>query len=176
MFINNYRYLYIPLGGSKHAILATLTVFTFVALWHDLSLKLLTWGWVISLFVLPEMAAKQVVSYRIVRNFCCIIFFTKADSSRAFEQYGKQWWYRHLAALGGVVNVLMMMTANLIGFAIGTDGMGYMWGKIIGSWEGIRFMLIACGGLFVGVQIMFEYRSVFIILSSFSCSSLIWYQ
>ena len=34
------------------------------------------------------------------------------------------------------MNVLMMMTANLIGFAIGTEGMGYMWGQMIGSWEG----------------------------------------
>lgn len=30
----------------------------------------------------------------------------------------------------------MMMTANLIGFAIGTEGMSYMWGQMIGSWEG----------------------------------------
>lgn len=131
------RYLYIPLGGSKHAIVATLVVFTFVALWHDLSLKLLTWGWVISLFVLPEMAAKKFVPSRI---------------------YGGNWWYRHVAAMGGVVNVLMMMTANLIGFAIGTEGMGYMWGQMIGSWEGVKFMLVASFCLFVGVQFMFEYR------------------
>lgn len=56
-------YIYVPLGGAKHAILATLVVFTFVALWHDLSLKLLTWGWVISLFVLPEMLSKKFVPY-----------------------------------------------------------------------------------------------------------------
>lgn len=30
----------------------------------------------------------------------------------------------------------MMMTANLIGFAIGTEGMSYMWGKMIGTSEG----------------------------------------
>lgn len=51
-------------------------------------------------------------------------------------QYGRTGWYRHLAALGGVLNILMMMTANLIGFAIGTEGMSYMWGKMIGTWEG----------------------------------------
>jgi D-alanyl-lipoteichoic acid acyltransferase DltB (MBOAT superfamily) len=61
-----HRYLYIPLGGSSK-IWTTLVVFSFVALWHDLSLKLLTWGWVISLFVLPEMAAKKFVPYSIVR-------------------------------------------------------------------------------------------------------------
>ena len=110
-------------------------VFTFVALWHDLSLKLLTWGWVISLFVLPEMAAKKFVSFRIVRSlFIPCVHVRDTDT---LAQYGGNWWYRHVAALGGVVNVLMMMTANLIGFAIGTEGMGYMWGKMIGSWEGL---------------------------------------
>ncbi len=62
------RYIYVPLGGAKHAILATVVVFTFVALWHDLSLKLLTWGWVISLFVLPEMTARKLVPYDKVRT------------------------------------------------------------------------------------------------------------
>ncbi|ORY77588.1 MBOAT, membrane-bound O-acyltransferase family-domain-containing protein [Leucosporidium creatinivorum] len=131
------RYIYIPLGGTSHAWLATLIVFTFVALWHDLSLKLLTWGWVISLFVLPEMIAKKVVPW---------------------EKYGHHSFYRHLAALGGVVNILMMLTANLIGFAIGTEGTRYMWRSMVGSWEGIRFMVVASACLFVAVQVMFEYR------------------
>ncbi|KAG8708226.1 glycerol transporter [Ceratobasidium sp. 395] len=39
------RYIYIPLGGSAHVLRNTLAVFTFVALWHDLSFKLLAWGW-----------------------------------------------------------------------------------------------------------------------------------
>ena len=60
--------------------------------------------------------------------------------------------------MGGVFNILMMMTANLVGFVIGTDGMKYMIEQITGSWEGIRFLLFACACLFVGVQIMFEYR------------------
>ena len=52
----------------------------------------------------------------------------------------------------------MMMTANLVGFAIGTDGMRYMVEQLLGSWEGVEFMVIACAVLFVGVQVMFEYR------------------
>lgn len=38
-----------------------LLVFTFVALWHDLSLHLLAWGWLITLFVLPETMAVKLV-------------------------------------------------------------------------------------------------------------------
>lgn len=134
------RYIYIPVGGSKntYGIPATLLVFTFVALWHDLSLKLLTWGWLITLFIVPEIAFKS--------------FLLPAS------KFGHHWWYRHLAACGGVFNVLLMMTANLIGFAIGADGMKYMWEQLLGSWDGVRFMLTACFGLFVGVQLMFEYR------------------
>lgn len=112
-------------------------VFTFVALWHDLSLKLLTWGWLISFFLVPEIVARKNVPA---------------------SKYGHTWWYRHVAAIGGVGNVLMMMTGNLVGFAIGTDGMRYMAEQLLGSWGGVRFMTTACAVLFVGVQIMFEYR------------------
>jgi D-alanyl-lipoteichoic acid acyltransferase DltB (MBOAT superfamily) len=54
------RYIYIPLGGAKNVVLSTLLVFTFVALWHDLSFKLLAWGWLVSLFILPEIVARQL--------------------------------------------------------------------------------------------------------------------
>lgn len=57
------RYLYIPVGGSKNVAAATLLVFTFVALWHDLSFRLLAWGWLVSLFVLPEVAARATIPF-----------------------------------------------------------------------------------------------------------------
>jgi D-alanyl-lipoteichoic acid acyltransferase DltB (MBOAT superfamily) len=103
------------MGGSNNSVAAILLVFTFVALWHDLSLKLLAWGWLVTLFILPEIMARKIVSK---------------------DQFGKQWWYRHVCALGGVVNVLMMMSANLVGFAIGTDGMAYMWQQLLRNWSG----------------------------------------
>ncbi|GAA5825473.1 hypothetical protein JCM5353_005315 [Sporobolomyces roseus] len=131
------RYLYVPLGGSKRPILSTLVVFTFVALWHDLSMRLLAWGWIISLFVLPEMLCTTLISYK---------------------KYGEQWWYRHLAAIGGVFNVLLMMTANLVGFVVGIDGAKGLWKKMLGTIDGRVFMGLASGCLFVAVQVMFEYR------------------
>lgn len=134
------RYIYIPVGGARNTfgIPATLLVFTFVALWHDLSLKLLTWGWLVTLFILPEIVGKTVLCPQ--------------------AKYGDRWWYRHVCALGGVFNVLLMMTANLVGFAIGLDGISYMWSQLLGSWAGVQFLLAACATLFVGVQAMFEYR------------------
>ena len=58
------RYIYVPLGGSKNALFTTVLVFTFVALWHDLSFKLLAWGWLVSLFILPELACGALLPAR----------------------------------------------------------------------------------------------------------------
>ncbi|GAA5985144.1 hypothetical protein JCM10908_002541 [Rhodotorula pacifica] len=131
------RYLYIPLGGAARPLLATLGVFTFVALWHDLRLRLLVWGWGITLFVVPEMIGRQIVPY---------------------SKYGSKPWYRHLAAVGGVANILLLMTANLVGFVVGIDGGKELWGVMLGDWDGRIFLLTASACLFVAVQVMFEYR------------------
>ncbi|KAA1094233.1 glycerol transporter [Puccinia graminis f. sp. tritici] len=131
------RYLYIPLGGAANMVPATVVVFTFVALWHDLSFKLLTWGWLVSLFVLPEVLAKQ----------------TFAKSS-----YRARHWFRHLVALGGTLNVMTMMSANLVGFSIGIDGVKFMWHELLGSWAGVRVLAAILGVVFCAVQVMIEYR------------------
>ncbi len=72
----------------------------------------------------------------------------------------------------------MMMSANLVGFAIGVDGMKYMIQELFKNVEGkhfmsnslgsliilrlsvlgLMFLFISCCCLFVGVQVMFEYR------------------
>ncbi len=54
------RYLYIPLGGSKTYMWNIWIIFTFVAIWHDIELKLLIWAWAIALFILPEYLCKKV--------------------------------------------------------------------------------------------------------------------
>lgn len=131
------RYIYIPLGGSSHVLRNTLVVFSFVALWHDLSFKLLAWGWLVSLFVVPEVLARSLVPR---------------------SKFGDRAWYRHVCALGGVGNVLLMMGANLVGFVIGLDGMRYFVSELLGSWQGLRFLLAAIVCLFIAVQVMFEYR------------------
>ncbi|KAF8903744.1 MBOAT, membrane-bound O-acyltransferase family-domain-containing protein [Gymnopilus junonius] len=131
------RYIYIPLGGANNVIVNTLLVFSFVALWHDLTFRLLAWGWLISLFVLPELTAAYLLPTK---------------------KYGKYWWYRHACAVGGVLNILMMMAANLVGFVVGTDGVKFFFSQLFGTWEGIRFMVLCSFCLFVGVQLMFEYR------------------
>ncbi|PWW73780.1 MBOAT-domain-containing protein [Tuber magnatum] len=132
------RYIYIPFGGASRPIANMVIVFTFVALWHDLSFKLLTWGWLVVLFVIPELVCRKVFS------------------KRRFE--GRETAYRYLSGLGAVGNVLMMMGANLVGFAIGVEGVRDLIRGVLGSWEGFGFVALACTALFMAAQIMFEVR------------------
>mgnify|MGYP001167222315 CR=1 FL=1 len=129
------RYIYIPLGGSNNRILTSLAVFSFVAIWHDIQLKLLLWGWLVVIFLLPEMFATQF-----------------------FNRYRSKKWYRHLCAIGGVINIWMMMIANLFGFCLGPDGTKQFLNDMFGTSEGIVFAIGASGALFIAVQVMFEQR------------------
>ncbi|KAK9460309.1 MBOAT, membrane-bound O-acyltransferase family-domain-containing protein [Lipomyces oligophaga] len=131
------RHMYIPLGGASSPIRNMLLVFTFVAFWHDIQLRLLAWGWLITLFVVPEVVAK-------------LVFPPKRWASSPV--------YRHMCALGAVFNIYMLMVANLVGFAIGLDGVRDMFQDLFRSWAGIPYFLLTSGALFVGVQIMFEVR------------------
>ncbi|PON28391.1 hypothetical protein TGAM01_v202884 [Trichoderma gamsii] len=140
------RYIYVPLGGSSFrswvssakSVITYLLVFTFVALWHDIKLRLLIWGWLIVIFMVPEWTATY--------------FFPK----RKWENRPTQ--YRMLCCVGAVGNVLMMISANLVGFAVGLDGLRSILSSILHDWSGVFFILIASSCLFVGIQIMFEIR------------------
>ena len=155
------RYIYVPLGGSSFrdwrdtvkSIVSFFLVFSFVALWHDIQLRLLIWGWLIVFFMVPEWTAAW-------------LFPKRKWESRPTE-------YRMLCCLGAVGNVLMMMCANLVGFAVGLDGLQSIISGILHDWSGIApfipccfsadnigfiFLVVACSCLFVGIQVMFEIR------------------
>ncbi|KAI0016161.1 MBOAT family protein [Xylariomycetidae sp. FL0641] len=140
------RYIYVPLGGSSfrsakeaaRSVLTYILVFTFVALWHDIQLRLLIWGWLIVFFMLPEMAAG-------------LLFPKRQWEDRPFT-------YRMLCGVGAVVNVFMMMMANLVGFAFGLDGLRSIIAGIFENFSGFVFLLGASTALFAAVQIMFEIR------------------
>ncbi|KAL0075901.1 MBOAT, membrane-bound O-acyltransferase family-domain-containing protein [Phycomyces blakesleeanus] len=131
------RYIFVPLGGSKYMMFNMWVVFTFVALWHDIEMKLLAWGWLICLFLLPELLATRI--------------FT-------FQKYGKKPYYRFVCGVGAVFNIMMMMAANLVGFSIGLDGLKDMVSGIFQTSEGFMFLLIASVCMYVGAQVMFEIR------------------
>lgn len=105
------RYIYVPMGGvsSKDwkstvmSVVNYIVVFTFVALWHDISLNLLVWGWLVVFFMLPEVIAGMLFPRRRWENNLTA--------------------YRVLCGFGTVGNLLMMMMANLVGFAVGVEGL-----------------------------------------------------
>ncbi|KAK9473288.1 MBOAT, membrane-bound O-acyltransferase family-domain-containing protein [Dipodascopsis tothii] len=132
------RYIYIPLQGSKYPIRNMLIVFTFVAVWHDIQLKMLAWGWLITLFVLPEVFAKM-------------LFPAKKWKGRP--------QYRFMSAVGAVCNIWLMMIANLVGFVVGLDGARDLFSLLFTTYSGLFFVTVASMALFVGVMLMYEVRS-----------------
>eukprot|EP00164_Ancoracysta_twista_P009693 GFYU01014429.1.p1 GENE.GFYU01014429.1~~GFYU01014429.1.p1 ORF type:complete len:569 (+),score=149.51 GFYU01014429.1:143-1849(+) len=119
------RYIYIPLGGGKRKFLVIWVVFVFVALWHEISLDLLTWAWTICLFLLPELGLKWYFSQPQWKEFTTTLAYT------------------NLAAAGGAVTIFVMMAANLIGFSVGVEGTLIFYNKVF-SFEGASVVL---GGL-----------------------------
>jgi protein-cysteine N-palmitoyltransferase HHAT len=107
----NIRYIFVPLGGASTRTWRSTAmtfvnysaVFTFVALWHDISLNLLIWGWLIVLFLLPEAIAGYLFPKRNWENNLTA--------------------YRMLCGIGAVGNLMLMMMANLVGFVVGVDGL-----------------------------------------------------
>ncbi|CAG7940162.1 unnamed protein product [Penicillium salamii] len=155
------RYIYIPLGGGgggqrppgaprpasppKSGFMSKflqirnfLMVFTFVALWHDINLRLLMWGWLVTLFVLPEVLGGMLFP--------------------AHRWRSRPTAYRVICGIGSVGNIFMMMVANLVGFALGLDGLKDLLAGLTGSYSGLAYLVSCCVVLFVGVQVMFEVR------------------
>jgi D-alanyl-lipoteichoic acid acyltransferase DltB (MBOAT superfamily) len=159
------RYIYVPLGGASARTWTSIVrtginyaaVFTFVALWHDISLNLLIWGWLIVLFMMPEVIAGYIFPRKKWENNLTA--------------------YRVLCGVGVVGNLIMMMMANLVGFAVGVEGLksiihgifrdysgsSYLLLSVLQDDElileiGLVFLVTASSALFVGIQVMFEVR------------------
>lgn len=92
-------------------------VFTFVALWHDMTLKLLTWGWLLAVFFIPETLASRWASSR--------------------PGFVDKWYYRHVVSCGAVANIGMMIIANLVGFGVGTGGTRALLDQVRGVCRGV---------------------------------------
>lgn len=140
------RYIYIPLGGASfrdaksavRSVFNYMLSFTFVALWHDIQLRLLIWGWLVVLFMLPEMTARAMFP--------------------APKWEDRPTAYRIISCVGAVANIILMMMANLVGFAFGVDGLHAILKGIFRDLQGISFLTVACVALFTGAQLMFEIR------------------
>jgi D-alanyl-lipoteichoic acid acyltransferase DltB (MBOAT superfamily) len=130
------RYLYVPLGGSHTRHWNVWVVFTFVAIWHDLHLKLLAWAWIICLLIVPEV---------LLRNWA-------QDARRQWLR--DAWYYRPLCGVCAAAMVVALMFINLIGFFTGIDGIRYILAHVDAT-----FLVSAIGTFYIGAMIMFKVRA-----------------
>jgi D-alanyl-lipoteichoic acid acyltransferase DltB (MBOAT superfamily) len=115
------RYVYIPLGGSKSPgmkLLNTIIVFLFVAVWHDTEWRYIHWAWIVLAAIAPELVSRHVYyETKIGKKFrhnCPLI--------------GKV-----LVTVGGGLNVLLMMSANLVGYVYGIEGLSILTQTVVHS-------------------------------------------
>nr|KAJ0193140.1 hypothetical protein LSAT_V11C800420350 [Lactuca sativa] len=96
-------HVHIPLGGSGRKLLNVWVVFTFVAIWHDLECKLLSWAWLTCIFFIPETLLKSTTT-----SFQICWF-----SLKEFEN-------DHFALIS------IWHVANLVGFVIRPSGISWL--------------------------------------------------
>eukprot|EP00698_Gefionella_okellyi_P000920 TRINITY_DN10799_c0_g1_i1.p1 TRINITY_DN10799_c0_g1~~TRINITY_DN10799_c0_g1_i1.p1 ORF type:complete len:520 (-),score=81.97 TRINITY_DN10799_c0_g1_i1:61-1620(-) len=128
------RYVYIPLGGQKWYALNIWVVFTFVALWHDMTIQLLKWSWLVCIFLLIEWVGQRISH---VLNL--------PQSS----------WYRQMCGLAAALNITLMMAANLVGFGVGSQGVSAFLIKMVADWQVFVAMIVI---FYAAAMVMFEVR------------------
>ncbi|KAJ3331155.1 glycerol transporter [Kappamyces sp. JEL0680] len=67
-------------------------------------------------------------------------------------------WHLQICALGGLVSIWMMITANLVGFAVGIDGIQEMGSQLL-QLSGLSFVVLVSTSLFSFVHIQFYVRA-----------------
>lgn len=135
------RYLFIPLGGTKYKIYNIWVIFGFVAIWHDLSLNLLAWGWGMCLLIMPEVMVKA--------------YFARPNMAG----FRRTLTYSWMCAIAGGVYACFMVIANLVGFSFGISGF-LMTLQGIYSVEGLILIMKCLVSLTFGVHFMLMYRDI----------------
>ncbi|PHT90536.1 hypothetical protein T459_05649, partial [Capsicum annuum] len=126
------RYMYIPLGGTQTKLLNVWVILTFVAVWHDLEWKLLSWAWLTCIVFIPEMIVKSTTNTLKVLSFEFLLasFYTMN--------------FHELSAVDGAITITCLMVANLVGFVIGSSGINWLLYKFLQK-EGLPTL----GGMFI---------------------------
>ncbi|CAM9655021.1 unnamed protein product [Chrysoparadoxa australica] len=133
------RYIYVPLGGSKSQHWNIFVVFGFVALWHDWQPKLFVWGLMNGLVFACE------------RSICAWYHSSEALSGLRSHLA----WNRLISTLAAVACQFLLITANVVGYAVGIEGTGAAMsivGKAGAGWAAAGTFMTLAGG----VLLMFD--------------------
>ena len=136
------RYIYLPLGGAPYKHFNVWAVFGFVAVWHDVEVKLLAWGGLNAAFMTLE-----VFAVGLFRSF-----------SLRYRRPGGPGWIRNLSAAAGASYVVVLMFVNLVGYGVGLSGSTHVLRSLLEP-EHLLVFAAAFAILFSAVQIMFEIRA-----------------
>lgn len=100
------RYLYVPLGGSKHKITCSLLIFLFVALWHRINLDFVLWALITVATILFELHLEAKGHHSLNRKIFRVCT-------------GRQYFG---LIIGTEFINLLLIVANLVGFGCGGIG------------------------------------------------------
>lgn len=114
-------------------------VFSFVAFWHDRTMQLLTWGWLVALLFIPEFIAASALQ------------------SRTFKPLLSKWYFRHVKGIFAALSIFLMMVANLIGYSVGIGGTTSIIHTLMTD-GGIKLFSYIFVAFFSASQVMFELR------------------
>ena len=128
------RYMYRPMGGRRTKSYSVWLIFLFVAIWHDIELKLLVWGILNGVFFVVEIAAKK---------------FMKSDMIKSLPASLIQ----VIIVLAGATYILVLVAVNLTGYAIGVSGVQTVLQKFV-TWDGFFTLIVAYYFLCLAVSFM----------------------
>lgn len=134
------RYMYIPMGGRQRVALSIFPIFFFIAIWHDIELRLLVWALFMSVFMVPEVV---ITTFFASKNTC-----VAKVKRRALL-------YRSMRIGATVFNMLLLILVNLIGFSIGMsgtqEGFSRIFSSITGTFAVATVFFFSCGAI-VAIQ------------------------
>ncbi|GHP10858.1 glycerol transporter [Pycnococcus provasolii] len=154
------RYVYIPLGGGGNLPWSIWAVFLFVAAWHDVDPRLLVWACIFGVYLIPE---------RVLKWACRVAPRKRAEGSthvfwRRLAAFVDGPWYRPTCALVAALNIWVLLVGNLVGYALGWDGLVRMVRESLsGSSRNenglVEFFVCSILVLSAAAELMFEKRA-----------------
>ena len=113
-------------------------MFLFVAVWHDVEVKLLAWGMLNAFFFVVEHRGKEL--------------WRRSTASEGPNA-------EIVESLAGASYIFVLMAVNLIGYSVGLNGVGQVVETMM-TREAVYFMFGSVWAFFCGVRLMFEIRSI----------------
>ena len=99
------------MGGNKNYF-SVICVIAFVAFWHDHTINIVLWAFILVLFMIPEIAAKR---------------YFKKYYGHLYHKY----WFKYFCSVVCAVYIYLICLANLVGFGYGYEKANILFEKIL---------------------------------------------